>query len=246
MKKLTHTPPRGRRPMPSKPANLPEHFLAAGLTLAMLPALPLAQRAPRRIVTRSGHRVRGANLANPTSPKLEWESPYEASAIVVLSLCKFVARIFTQPLVLEVGGMEYTPDLLVFLTNGRRVWIECKPDEQDLDAETKRKLALASALFHGVGDRFVILDKTLLDEDSPLVDNCRYLSGWLDFASSETALPLEDATYGELLEKYGTDRVNAALAAAGCRFDLTKPLNKQTFVSPNSDGGAYELAFLDA
>lgn len=210
----------------------------------MLPPLPLASRAPRRLVTRSGARVRGFKLAVPNSKKVAWESPYEASAISILSLNKSVQRIFSQPLVLEVDGTHYTPDLLVFLKNGRRVWIECKSDKDVLDEETKRKLALVNAIFRGVGDRFVVLDAKDLDPASSFVDNCRYLALWLDIASPDFALPLEQGTYGELLKRYGADRVNAALAAGTCRFDLTKPLAIDTVVSPGREGGAHELAFL--
>lgn len=239
-------PSADRSPRRPKAAKVPKSLLAAGLTLAMLPPLPLATRAPRRIVTRSGNRVRGINLAVPASPKVEWESPLEQSAIVILRLCKSVARIFSQPLVLEVGGMQYTPDLLVFLNDGRRIWIECKPDSNSLDEEMSNKLALVKALFHGVGDRFVILDRALLDEDSPVLDNCRYLLGWLGRASSMAALPNEEATYGELLSRYGAERVNAALADGFFCFDMAMPLTRQTRVSPCFDGGAHELAFLNA
>jgi hypothetical protein len=243
MKETTHSQSRGRRPRPSKPAKPPEQFLAAGLTLAMLPPLPLAQRAPRRIVTRSGYRVRGANLAVASSPKLEWESPLEASAIVILGLCKSVERIFTQPLVLDIEGMRYTPDLLVFLRDGSRVWIECKPNGR-IDQEMKHKLGLVNALLRGVGDRFVVLDESVLAEHSPVVDNCRYLSRWADFAASESTCAWQAAPYGELVDKHGADRVNAALAAGRYQFDMTKPLCRQTPVSPSSNGAAYELAFL--
>jgi hypothetical protein len=244
MQKVTHLKPKPRRTRPPKKAKSPEQFLAAGLTLAMLPPLPFAQRAPRRIVTRSGYRVRGLNLIADPSSRLEWESPPEANVLVMLGMCKSVDRTFSQPCVLEVEGTRYTPDFLVILRGGQRVWIECKHDVDRLDQEMERKLGFINALFRGVGDRFVILDRGVLGEDSPLLDNYRFLAGWRDLAAPEVGSPWPASTYGELVGKHGAVRVNAALAAGNYRFDMTQPLGNQTPVSPCLDGAAYELAFL--
>jgi hypothetical protein len=189
--------------------------------------------------------VRGANLIADRFSNLEWESGPEANALVLLGLCKAIARIYSQPCVLQVEGMEYTPDVLAFTRDERRIWIEVKADASQIDAETKHKLGLVNALIRSVGDTFIVLDNSVLADESPVVDNCRYLSRWLDLASSDDGSERwPAATYGELIDRHGGDRVNAALASRAYFFDLSQPLGRNTVVTPSRAGEADELAFL--
>lgn len=227
-----------RRPLPK------DVELQRGLTWDMLPNLPFSNRNPRRLITRSGARVRGI-FQHSRIGRCEWESGLERNLYPILAMARSVSRVFSQPLVIKLEAGEYTPDALVFLTTGERVWIECKP-QRNLDAETRAKLTEAALTFLAVGDRFVIVDETQLDDSLPAVLNARFFSSWFDPMADFVPVVHEAKTYSELTNSNGFHAINRAVARGELMFDFGKELSGKSLLWSTKEGEGYEPDFLRA
>lgn len=225
--------------------SLPKNVeLPHGLSWDMLPDLPFANRNTRRLITRSGARVRGI-FQHPRIGRCEWESSLERSLYTLLSMAGSVSRVFSQPLVVNLSAGEYTPDALVFLVTGKRVWIECKP-QRHLDAEVRTKLTEATLTFMAAGDRFVIVDETCLDENLPTVVNARLFSAWYEQAADRVPVINEPKTYAALTAEYGFSSVNRAVARGELTLNLDTELSVKTLLWTPKEGEGYEPDFLRA
>lgn len=210
----------------------------------MLPRLPLAYKTPRKLVTRSGARVRGINL-HPRFKQCRWESGIERNLYTLLTITHSVQLVFSQPLVLRLDAGEYTPDTLVFMKNGERVWIECKYQDH-LDAETTEKLGQAAVTFAAAGDRFVLAKDSCLHDDLPEVINAYRFAHWYDRQPDCPAEPFEAGMYFELVERHGVQTVNRAIARGELTFDFTTLATDTTQVWNVKGGMGYEPSFLHA
>ena len=218
--------------------------LPKGLRWDMLPPLPLAYKTPRRLITRSGARVRGANL-HPRFGSCQWESGIERNFYALLALVRSVLLVFSQPLVLRLDAGDYTPDALVFLADGRRVWVECKY-EKDLDPETVFKLGQAATTFAGVGDRFVVAKDYHLSDDLPQVKNAHLFGNWYSPTPDHFTEPLREGTYAELSARHGRQAVNRAIARGDLSMDFSSDVTETTHIWPTEGGTGYEPTFLHA
>lgn len=218
--------------------------LPKGLRWDMLPALPLAYKSPRRLITRSGARVRGANL-HPRFGSCQWESGIERNFYALLTIAISVILAFSQPLVLRLDAGDYTPDALIFLADGRRIWIECKY-EKDLDPETVIKLGQAAATFASVGDRFVVVKDRHLSDDLPQVKNAHLFGNWYSPTPDHFTEPLREGTYAELSDRHGRQAVNRAIARGDLTMDFSSDVTETTHIWPTHGGAGYEPTFLHA
>lgn len=219
--------------------------LRAGLTWEMLPKnLPVANRSPRRLITRSGARVRGV-FQHARMGRCEWESELERNLYTLLSMSESVSQVFSQPLVLSLSAGEYTPDALVFLTTGKRVWVECKP-RCFLDVETQGKLADAALTLFVLGDHFVTVDETQLDNDLPAVTNARFFSTWYEESVDFVPVVPEPKTYADLINRYGHHAINRAVARGELMLDMSAELSPESLLWTTKEGEGYEPDFLRA
>lgn len=236
LQRSAFTPVRRERP---KNVTLPK-----GLRWDMLPNLPYAERMPRRIITRSGARVRGT-FAHARMGHCEWESGPEGCLYPLLSITKSVSRVYSQPLVISLDAGLYTPDALVFLANGKRLWIECKQD-CDFDEETRAKLAEAALTFLAAGDRFVIVSETYLKDDLPVVINARLFSAWYEETADFVPAVKEPLTYAELTSRYGFHAVNRAVSRGELVMDFNVELAPESLLWTPKEGEGYEPDFIRA
>jgi len=218
--------------------------LPKGLSWDMLPTLPLAYRNPRRLVTRSGARVRGANL-HPRFGSCQWESGIERNFYALLTVAPSVIMAFSQPLVLRLDAGEYTPDALIFLADGSRIWVECKY-EKDLDPETVIKLGQAAATFACVGDRFIVAKDRHLSDDFPEVVNAHLFGNWYSPTPDYFEEPLQEGTYAGLTALHGRQTVNRAIARGELTLNFSNEVADTTLVWPTNGGKGYEPSFLHA
>lgn len=218
--------------------------LPQGLRWDMLPKLPLAYKTPRRLITRSGARVRGANL-HPRFGSCQWESGIERNFYALLTVVPSVLRVFSQPLVLRLDAGNYTPDALVFLADGRRIWVECKY-EKDLDPETVVKLGQAATTYASVGDRFIVAKDRHLADDLPEVVNAHLFGNWYSSVPDHFAEPLEAGTYAALSARHGRPTINRAIARGDLTLDFSTEVSDTTHIWPTQGGTGYEPSFLCA
>ncbi|QKO23420.1 hypothetical protein [Rhodoferax sp. BAB1] len=169
----------------------------------------------------------------------------ERSLYTLLSMAGSVSRVFSQPLVINLNSGEYTPDALVFLVTGKRVWIECKP-RRHLDDEVRAKLTEAALTFMAAGDRFVIVDESCLDENLPTVANARLFSAWYGQPMDIVPLVSEPQTYAALTSQYGVHAVNRAVARGDMVLDFGIELSQKSLLWTPKKGELYEPDFLRA
>lgn len=138
--------------MPSKTKqSMNEHSPSEEWTLLKgLPQKFPKLRTPRRLVTRSGSRVRGVHSSLRHGVAMEWETPEESVLIQVLDASPSTQWLRSQVGTFEIesikGCFEYTPDVAV-MRFGEVTFIECKPgDVIALDVWTKKFHAISSYL----------------------------------------------------------------------------------------------------
>lgn len=216
--------------------------LPKGLTWDMLPDLPYADRMPRRLITRSGARVRGI-FNHPRMGRCEWESGPESCLYPLLAMTKLVIRVYSQPLVIRLNAGEYTPDALAFLANGKRLWIECK-QHCDFDAETQAKMAEAALTFLDAGDRFVVVDETYLKDELPAVINARFFSSWYEEEADFVPVVKTPRSYADLIALYGAHAVNRSVAHGDLVLDFNVEYSPKTLIWTPKKGEGYEPDFI--
>jgi hypothetical protein len=216
--------------------------LPKGLTWHKLPDLHYADRMPRRLITRSGARVRGI-FNHSRVGRCEWESGPESCLYPLLAMTKSVRRVYSQPVVIRLNAGEYTPDALVFLANGKRRWIECK-QSSDVDEEARAKMAEAALTFLNAGDSFVIVDETYLKDELPAVINARHFSAWYEETADFVPLVKEPRPYAELIGLYGAHAINRAVARGELMLDFNVEYSPQTLMWTPKQGEGYEPDFI--
>lgn len=116
------------------------------LNLALLAQLRgfLGHREARNIVTRSGARVRGIYFSARFRRGLKWESRLERRLIKACDVSWLVRDALTQPITWTIpdgdGSFEYTPDAAILTRCGQVAIVECKPEIDLQDPETRRRL----------------------------------------------------------------------------------------------------------
>jgi len=219
--------------------------LPHGLEWAMLPCgLNYADRNPRRIITRSGARVRGC-FNHARIGRCQWESGPESCLYPLLAMCPSVSRVHSQPVVINLNAGQYTPDALVFMASGKRVWIECKQD-CNFDEETRAKLAEASLTFLAAGDRFIVVDETHLHDDHPVVVNARLFTAWYETETDFVPGVKEPQTYAALTSLYGAPAINRAVARGELMMNFSIEQSPESLLWTPKEGESYEPDFLRA
>lgn len=203
-------------------------------------------RQPRRVVTRSGWRVRGITPSARFLTPLTWESDIEHRLIYRLLASWIVADACTQAVRLTVpassapcGSIDYTPDALVKDRSGTLTCVECKPAEQLDDPEVRLrhrdiKLHLKT---HDV--RFVEVTESDLAEHAPHENAKLLFRGIQSFGRytktgelREKVQHLLPCTFTELTARCGTGSARAALFHGFGFFDMHRQLSGDTLIVP--------------
>ena len=129
-----------------------------GLLVDRLASHSIKFRAPRRLVTRSGARLRGKHYSIRHPSALPWETVEERLLIQVLDASIYTERLVSQPVTLEIRQQddcfEYTPDVVVERF-GQITIFECKPQELINQPEWQQRLNQIANFFKGMGVNFI-------------------------------------------------------------------------------------------
>lgn len=132
----------------------------------------------RKVVTRSGRRIRGYFPSFKMGRMIEWESLLERDAILLMEFSPGIVAFREQPeRILYSDGLnqrEYFPDFEITLQSDVRIHIEVKPEEKLLNNKVATKLRNVSAHYHRNDRQFRILtDRTIRRQ--PLLSNLQRL-----------------------------------------------------------------------
>lgn len=115
---------------------------------------------------RFGRSVRGTHLSPKLGRPVNFMSLYEKKAFEILDLMQIVSGYQEQPFDLlyfyEGNRFTYIPDVLVCLTDGRRVLLEVKPESRLESRRVQAKHAAAQVFCQNKGMFFMVVTETQL------------------------------------------------------------------------------------
>lgn len=194
---------------------------------------------PRRIVTRSGVRVRGIFPSVRFNRTLHWESALERDLIYRLESSWLVSDACTQPTTVRVpsadGDFNYTPDALILTTQGRLCCIECKPSSKLSDLPLFLKLKAIRTHLRSLGIGFLVVTEDALDQETTRANAKRLVRALRDSETPAAILKLSNelslrpaTTYGQLVSYLGSRAANSVLAHGVLYFDVHRPICDST------------------
>lgn len=122
----------------------------------------------RKVVRRSNYRMTGKFPSIKNGRMMHWESHYEKMAFQLLEIAPFVASYREQPATFKFTNNEgliqkHFPDLLVELVNGRKLFIEIKPDSAKEDLVLVARTSLLQVLIKQKGYRYLAVYQDQLE-----------------------------------------------------------------------------------
>lgn len=224
----------------------------------------LSEFKPRRLITRSGSRVRGAYPSIRFPWELSWETPEERRLIRVAELSQAVLELHTQHVTLNIPDMNggvfaYTPDATAIVRNPktgilRAVVIECKPYQLACLDENLLKHAQIRAVLAKLDILFTVLTEEelpdSLDINLNLVLRHTRFRRRPEARAALKALVAQNSykRFGELADAVGTADALHVLASGWLHFNHYESLSVQSALStePNGDWDAALHIFSEA
>lgn len=115
----------------------------------------------RKVITRSGARVRGYFWSHKSRKLIPWESILERKALLVMDSNPKIALIqsYQRKTFIEDGGGGFTayPDFIAYFDDGSSEIVEVKADSALRDADVLRRLSLIATHFSALGRRYRVM-----------------------------------------------------------------------------------------
>lgn len=212
--------------------------------------------AVRKVVTRSGHGVRGYFPSRKMSRMVAWESQLERDAIMLLEFSLGVVGFREQParVYFDQDGERhlYIPDFEVELADGRLLHVEVKPESKLRKPDIARRFAAITAHYSRSDNGFSILTEEVIRKE-PRLSNLRLLAYHQpeDASSPEMAAHIQKLvllpaqTVAGATAVLGDVRAVYQLLAAnvyGC--DLDSPIGAETRIFPAGKEARHETLFI--
>ena len=121
-------------------------------------------KKPRRLITRSGARVRGFHQSLRHGYSMPWETPEERALIQALDTSPATQALVSQSVTIEIesdeGVFEYTPDVAAIRFEQITVF-ECKPLNVIESREWSERLSAIAAFFRSYDVNFIALPNNI-------------------------------------------------------------------------------------
>lgn len=200
----------------------------------------------RKVVTRSGRKIRGYFPSRKMGRMVAWESLLERDAILLMEFSRGILSFREQPerIIYHSGAesREYFPDFVVDF--GHTIaHIEVKPTAQLRTPKVSQKLSHIFTHYDRQGRIFLILDETRIRQQ-PLLDNlCRLQSFNRPRQDIERLRShylcqcgQEGISLAEAIAHMGEPSILALLAYGVLDCDLEKPLCGHTLLALIKEG----------
>lgn len=212
--------------------------------------------AVRKVVTRSGHGVRGYFPSRKMRRMVAWESQLERDAILLLEFSTGVLGFWEQPakVYFDQDGERhlYIPDFEAKLSDGRVVHMEIKPESKLRKSDIASRFAAITAHYTRSDIGFSIFTEKAIRQE-PRLSNLRLLAYHQpeDAASPEMVAHLQKLvllpaqTIAGAAAVLGDVRAVYQLLAAnayGC--DLDSPISGDTRIFPIGKEACHETLFV--
>ena len=193
----------------------------------------------RKVVTRSGRKLRGYFPSVKLGRMVEWESLLERDAILLMEFSPGVKSFREQPELIQYRDGDvvrrYFPDFEITTTDAELIHLEVKPEKQLLRADVVHKLTKVAEHYAAKRHAYRILtDKvirrqpllgnvTLLARIRRPADTLLSLSAEVRYLLTDGPLPFDD-----LAHRVGRERLLKMIALGHVGCDLTAPLSGTT------------------
>lgn len=207
-----------------------------------------ASRSARNLKKSVPHRtVGGFNVHEVNEFPVEYESYNERNTTLLLALCHDLSRIKSQPFVFEYidehgKHRKHTPDFEATSNTGEMLYLEVKAIEDLLQPKNIAKYIQIAKEYYRKGIKFRFLTNIQI-ENQPLLGAVKLLFRYLNSPASlvhleraQTLLNDGAMSISTLMEKAQLELrdVYTLIAKRHLTFDLSKPLNRDSYVSlPN-------------
>lgn len=210
--------------------------------------------AVRRVVTRSGRRVRGYFPSRKTGRMVAWESQLERDALYLFEFSPGVLEFREQPervqFATEDGSFTYIPDFELLLRDGSTRHVEIKPAAKLAKPDVTQRFKAIAGHYDRIGRAFQILTEEHIRPE-PLLENLKrlaYHAGRLDAAALDdlvTRLSILPArTFRGASAVLGDDvSVYRLLASGRYHCDLTRAITSDSLIQPAKEHDDATLLF---
>jgi hypothetical protein len=203
----------------------------------------------RKVITRSGARVRGYFWSYKSRKSIPWESPLERKALLVMDSDPRIASIADYQLENEIeDGRENFiayPDFLVHYVDGTSEIVEVKCDAALEDKEVRRRLNLVEPHFRRLGVPYRVMAEAEICRQ-PRLKNLETLATYrrpglatvlAGDASVRALLNLNSSTtLGYVASRLGNmARAHQLIAIGLLRADLETPLELWTRITVGAE-----------
>ncbi len=212
--------------------------------------------AVRKVVTRSGHGVRGYFPSRKMMRMVAWESQLERDAIMLLEFSLGVVGFREQParVYFDQDGVrhQYIPDFEVELADGRILHVEVKPESKLRKPDIARRFAAITAHYSRSENGFSVLTEKAIRKE-PRLSNLRLLA----YHQPDDASSPEMTAYIQKLALLPAQTVAGAAAVLGdvravyqllaaneYGCDLDSPIRAESRIYPAGKEVRHEALFI--
>lgn len=210
--------------------------------------------AVRRVVTRSGRRVRGYFPSRKTGRMVAWESQLERDALYLFEFSPGVLEFREQPervqFATEDSSFVYIPDFELLLRDGTIRHVEIKPAAKLAKPDVAQRFTAIATHYDRIERSFQILTEENIRRE-PLLENLKRLAY---HASRVPADALDDLvtrlsilparTFRGASAVLGDDvSVYRLLASGRYRCDLTRTITSDSLIQPAKEHDDATLLF---
>lgn len=190
----------------------------------------------RKVVTRSGRKLRGYFPSMKLGRMVEWESLLERDAILLLEFSPGVKSFREQPELIQYRDGDvlrrYFPDFEVITVAAELIHLEVKPEKQLLRPDVAHKLTRVAEHYAARRHAYRIITDTVIRRQ-PLLGNVTLLARLRRQDDTLLSLSLETRRwltggplpFDDLAHRVGHDRLLKMIALGHVGCDLTTPLS---------------------
>lgn len=208
----------------------------------------------RKVVTRSGRKIRGHFPSLKMGHMVPWESLLERDAILMFEFSHGVRTFRAQPeevvYVHDDTTRRYYPDFEVTGKSGRLIHLEVKPEAMLARPDVAQKLRAVADHYRRQGRDYRILTDRTIRRD-PLHRNLTLLGRFLKPAAGvEEVLPdlrawllQGNQPFSAVCDRFGASVAYRLIAGGYVHCDLMQPLTPQSRISHLTEGHHDQVLF---
>jgi hypothetical protein len=200
----------------------------------------------RKVVSRSNYRMTGKFPSPKCGRMIHWESRLELQAFQILEVCPWVKCYREQPALIEFTDADgiarkHFPDIFIEMQNGKRGFLEIKPDRVSLDIELHQRTSLLTSGLSAMG-YFYFLVQSAQIESGHFMENALKLLRHARLATPSWEKVRQACSTGPLAASELIQRLNHpdarrwiySLVISGVlACDLSSPLTDETTITWN-------------